>query len=99
MAYLLRNTETGWTGSVTEKMYARLIAKAEYEDAGGETTEPGDTTAGASPQGFSEAEPGDYRIESRGAGWYDVFGPGGAKVNESALREDDARALADEKNA
>lgn len=47
---------------------------------------------------------GQYEVEERendegeGTGWYDVAGPDGAVENENALREDDARELADHLN-
>lgn len=37
-----------------------------------------------------------YRKVERGNGWFDVEGPGGEPVNDSALREDEADALIDD---
>lgn len=45
-----------------------------------------------------------YEVEQRtdedgnGTGWFDVLGPDGEPENENALREDDARELADHLN-
>lgn len=40
-----------------------------------------------------EVVEGNYRIKSRGPGWYDVLDSQGKKVNEQALRQDEAKAL------
>lgn len=46
-----------------------------------------------------DATDASYRVEEReNAGWFDVVGPDGEPENEKALREDDARDLADHLN-
>lgn len=47
----------------------------------------------------SEPEEATFTVEEReNAGWFDVVGPDGEVENEKALREDDARELADHLN-
>jgi len=35
----------------------------------------------------------EYTVKSRAPGWYDVLAPNGKKVNEKALKLDEAKAL------
>jgi len=91
MVYLIRNKRTGWEGGVTEKMYRdRMKHPNEYEDV--------------SPLSADIAEsietwtPADHVVVMKNPGWFNVINGHGKPVNEKALRQGAAIALADQLN-
>ena len=82
MIYVVHNKETGWTGTVTEEIYRRCKAREDVYEV----------------EAVSESEPEGayvtYTTRRRKGPWFDVVGPGGAVVNDKAMREADADALA-----
>lgn len=97
--FILRNTRTGWKGSVTERAYRRLIKSKEYVDP--RTPATGDKLSPAAPVARSfevvkdDAPP--WVVTERSRGWYDVIRNGKA-TNEKAMRKAAAEALRDELN-
>ncbi|HMB77136.1 MAG TPA: hypothetical protein VKN76_12100 [Kiloniellaceae bacterium] len=93
--FILRNTRTGWQGSVTGPMYRRLIAKAEYEDPRLPFELPPEKRA------FEVVKPAKvepWQVVERSPGWYDVARNGETK-NEKAMRKAAAEKLAEKLNA
>ena len=91
MVYLIRNKRTGWVGGVTEKMYHdRMKHPDEYEDV--TPARDGD------PLPAETWTPAAHVVQEKSPGWFNVVNGHGKPVNEKALRQSAAVALADQLN-
>lgn len=95
--FILRNTTTGWEGSVTEKIYNDRIRQAEYEDPRTKAVKPKATTPKATKPKEPVSAANQWEVISSTPGWFDVV-KDGEKANEKSMRKQAAAKLRDELN-